>query len=134
LAIERNSEGHFFLLTSLCDGQYSTSFGVFGSTGSNDADGWDISNSSANSLDRVEIFSSPDGWDVGQAKVQHLEAGKTYAAFANFNLGHPGGAEVTFSLDDVDGLEEGEVLVKDGAGAKEMPRDTFLGRLESGCE
>jgi hypothetical protein len=133
LAVERDQEGRYFLLTLLCEGQYSTSYSVVGVSGSDDVDGWDISNFDANSLDRVEIFSAPDGWAVQQPSVHRLQAGHAYMAFAYFNIGRPEGAELIFSMDDVSGLEEGDVLVKDGSGVEVMNRDKFIENLQRQC-
>ncbi|MER5773560.1 hypothetical protein ABT144_04510 [Streptomyces sp. NPDC002039] len=80
----------------------------------------------------IELLKAPDGWSAGPSKLAKFESGITYEVNVMGGHGSRGvGGDVSFDLDQLAALEEGEVLASEG---KTVKREDFLKPDSDRCE
>ncbi|QIQ05395.1 hypothetical protein [Streptomyces liangshanensis] len=137
LAVERTADGEVGLLVAECPGYQARIFSVLADDEGEALLSWAVFNlSRTKSLGGVRLFApAPEGWETDRDNLKKLAEGVPYVAKVDGSVRERGlDGRVAFTLDDLDGVKKGQVLIADGDGAKAVDREDFLRPDSDRCE
>ncbi|MFD0375699.1 hypothetical protein [Streptomyces sp. NPDC127112] len=135
LAVERTDMGGARVLVAPCPEYSAQLLSVAGSGGNIGFKRWAIVNDAMGGpLDSVELFSAPQGWSVAESELSDLKGGRTYTVVLDGGVRGMGlDGEVSFTPDRFEALKPGQVLVRDGKGARTIKKSEFMKNDSGRC-
>ncbi|MFD0375700.1 hypothetical protein [Streptomyces sp. NPDC127112] len=135
LAVERTEEGKARVLIAPCPEYDALQFSIFSKGGSVGFHSWAISNNAMRGqLAEIELFSAPTGWSVTEEGLKSIDAAESYTIHLDGSVRGRGlDGKISFTPDRFEALKPGQVLVRDGKGAKTVKKSEFMKKDSDRC-